>query len=84
MGHCRDRDLADTLLLAALCWSFVLAQDMRAADQVLALSDFWWRLVTNPEASLRGDRTAPGRTLPPRHLGRHYRALGEALSAAGA
>jgi hypothetical protein len=43
------------MILAALCWSYVLAQDVAPDGQVLALRDFWRRLLTHPQVSIDDD-----------------------------
>ncbi len=44
-----------SMVLAALSWSYVLAHDVRAYGQVLALRDFWRHLLTDPQVSLDDD-----------------------------
>ncbi len=43
------------MVLAALCWSYVLAQDVAPDGQVLALRDFWRHLLTHPQVSIDDD-----------------------------
>jgi hypothetical protein len=84
--HCSDRDLRDahTLVLGALRWSFVLAQDMRAVGQVLAFRDFWPQLLTHPEVSLDGGVLVGAAAEPALAQAGPLAALGEALSATSA
>jgi hypothetical protein len=43
------------MVLAALCWSYALAQDVAPDGQALALRDFWRHLLTHPRVSIDDD-----------------------------
>lgn len=43
------------MVLAALCWSFALAEEEKLASEALALRDFWRYLLTHPRVSLDDD-----------------------------
>jgi hypothetical protein len=43
------------MVLAALCCSYVLAQDVAPDGQTMALRDFWRHLLTHPQVSIDDD-----------------------------
>lgn len=43
------------MVLAALCWSYVLAEDIARDGQALALRDFWRHLLTHPQGGINDD-----------------------------
>jgi len=43
------------MVLAALCWSFALAEEDKLDSEALALRDFWRHLLTHPQVSLDDD-----------------------------